>query len=74
VSGSRLDGGHGGATAYPSNDEDDDGVACSDKRGRKRSNGFGHELSGRRARRGERPAVGRAAAVGTGHGTSGQRL
>jgi hypothetical protein len=74
VSGGRLGGGHGGATAYPGNDEDDGGMARSDKRGRKRSGGFGHELSGRHARRGERSAVGRAAAVGTGHGASGQRL
>jgi hypothetical protein len=63
LSGGRLDGGHGGAAAYPGNDNDD-GVARSDKRGGKWSGGFGHELLGWRARRGERPAVGRAAAVG----------
>jgi hypothetical protein len=74
VSGGRLGGGHGGAAAYPGNDEDDGGVARSDKRGRKWSGGFRHELSGRCARRGERPAVGRATAVGIGHDASGQRL
>jgi hypothetical protein len=58
VSGGRLDGGHGGAAAYLGNGEGDGSVAHSDKHGRKRSSGFGHELSGRRARRGERPAVG----------------
>jgi hypothetical protein len=68
VSGGWLSGGHGGAAAYPGNNEDDGGVTHSDKRGRKQSDGFRHELSGQRARRGERPAVGRAAAVGTGHG------
>jgi hypothetical protein len=74
VTGGRLGGGDGGAAAYPSNDEDDGGVARSDKHGRKRSGGFGHELSGRRPRRGERSAVGRAATVETGHSVSGQRL
>jgi hypothetical protein len=58
VSGSRLGGGHSGAAAYPYRGEGDGGVARSDKSGQKRSGGFGHELSGRRARRGERPAVG----------------
>jgi hypothetical protein len=65
LSGGRLDGGHGGAAAYPGNDNDDGGVARSDKRGGKRSGGFRHELLGWRARRGERPTIGRAAAVGT---------
>jgi hypothetical protein len=74
VSGGWLGGGYSDAVAYPSNDEDDGGVAHSDKRGQKQSGGFGHELSGRRPRRGERPAVGRAAAVRTGHSVSGQRL
>jgi hypothetical protein len=58
VSGGRLSGGHGGAATYLSNGDGDDGVARSDKRGRKRSGGFGHELSWWRMRRGERPAVG----------------
>jgi hypothetical protein len=57
VSGGWLDRGHGGAAAYPGNDEDDSGVARSDKHGRKWSGGFRHELSGRRAKRGERPAI-----------------
>jgi hypothetical protein len=58
VSGGRLGGGHGGAAAYPSNGDGDDSVARSDMRGRKRSGGFVHELSGWRMRRGERPAIG----------------
>jgi hypothetical protein len=74
MSGGQLGGGHGGAAAYPGNDEDNGGVARLDKRGRKQSGGFRHELSGRRARRGERPTVWRVAAVGTGHDGCGQRL
>jgi hypothetical protein len=70
VSGGRL----GGAAAYPGNGKGDGGVARSDKRDRKRSGGFGHELSGWRTRRGERPAVGRATVVRSGHGASRQRL
>jgi hypothetical protein len=65
VSGGRLDGGHGDTVAYLGSGEDDGGVARSDKCGRKRSGGFGHGLSGRRARRGERPSC-RGSTVGTG--------
>jgi hypothetical protein len=50
VSGGQLGAGHGGVAAYPRNDEDDGSVARSDKRGRKRSGGFRHELSVWRAR------------------------
>jgi hypothetical protein len=55
VSGGRLGGGHGSTTAYPGSGEGDGVLARSDKRGRKRSDSFGHGLSGRRVRRGERP-------------------
>jgi hypothetical protein len=55
VSGSRLDGGHGGTAAYPGNGEGDGGVAHSDKRGQKQSGSFGHGLSGWHVRPSERP-------------------
>jgi hypothetical protein len=65
VSSGRLGGGHGGAAAYPGSGEGDGGVERSDKRGRKRSGGFEHGLSGWRMRRGEQSGC-RGSAVGSG--------
>jgi hypothetical protein len=66
VSGGRLGGGHDGAAAYLGNGEGDGDVARSTKRGQKRSNSFGHGLSGRHVRPGERPGCrDGVAAVGT---------